>query len=391
MKMKKIHLTSILTLLLIWAGAGVAPAQTPGAQHPHVPTVTEFSTPTPNSLAEGVEVTRDGAIWYCETLASRLVLQRPDRSVVEYPVPNAGQPNTLKIGSDGIWFTDQLNNAIGVLHPESGEVVEYAVPSGATPTFIELGPDGSVWFPEPSGVARMDPDGTFTEWQIVLEKADAHIEEISLDPAGRVWFAEKNYAGPGPDGTNTVRRLDPATGVISEYRVPTLGGTPAGVLANADGTVWITEFFGNAVALLDPGAAPHTDFTITPLRGASAGQSTPGSRLHAGGGPHVAATPVTPRLTPVTPRTTPGWIEYPIPFAGANAGDLRVDASGRLWFEEDAGQIGVLDPAALTITEYPLPTQGNGYYNIEIDHHSRIWITEAGFFAPPSKIALLDP
>jgi len=224
-----------------------------------------------------------------------------------------------------------------------------------------------------------------------LEKADAHIEEISLDPFGRVWFAEKNFGGPGPDGTNAVRRLDPATGVISEYRVPTLGGTPAGVLANADGTVWVTEFFGDAVALLDPGAAPHTDFTVTPLRGASAGQSTPGPHLHAGGAPHVAATPVTPRTTAVTPSTTPGWIEYPIPFAGANAGDLRTDASGRLWFEEDAGQIGVLDPTALTITEYPLPTPGNGYYNIEIDHHGRIWITEAGFFAPPSKVAVLDP
>lgn len=188
-----------------------------------------------------------------------------------------------------------------------------------------------------------------------------------------------------------MRRLDPATGEVREYRVPTLGGTPAGVLANADGTVWVTEFFGNAVALLDPDAAPRNDLTVTPLHGASAGQSTPGSHLHAGGAPHVAATPVTPRLTPVTPSRTPGWIEYPIPFPNANAGDLRVDPSGRLWFEEDAGQIGVLDPRALTITEYPLPTPGNGYYNIEIDHHGRVWITGAGFFAPPSNVAVLEP
>lgn len=357
----------------------------------HGSTVTEFPTPTPNSLAEGVEVTGDGAIWYCETLASRLVLQRPDRSVVEYPVPNAGQPNTLKIGRNGIWFTDQVNDAIGVLDPASGSVVEYAVPSGAMPTFIELGLDGSVWFPEPSGVGRMDPAGVFTEWQIVLEKPDAHIEEISLDRAGNLWFAEKNFGGPGPGGTNTVRRLDPATDVISEYRVPTLGGTPAGVLANADGTVWVTEFFGNAVALLDPAAAPHSNLRVTPLRGVSAAQETSGNHLHAGGGPHVAAIPVTPRLTVVTPRTAPGWIEYPIPSAEANAGDLRADGAGRLWFEEDAGRIGVLDPAAPTITEYPLPTQGNGYYNIELDARGRIWITEAGFFAPPSKVAVLDP
>jgi hypothetical protein len=35
--------------------------------------------------------------------------------------------------------------------------------------------------------------------------------------------------------------------------------------------------------------------------------------------------------------------------------------------------------------------QGNGSYNIEIDSRGRIWITEAGFFAPPSKVALLEP
>ncbi len=379
------------TFVAIWVlGLGMAFFLSP-AWAKHGPTVTEFNTPTPDSLAEGVEVTRDGSIWYCETLASRLVLQRPDRSVVEYPVPNAGQPNTLKIGVDGIWFTDQLNNAIGVLHPASGEVEVYKIPSGAMPTWIELGTDGSVWFPEPSGMGRLDSNRIFTEWQIVLEKADAHIEIISLGPAGNLWFAEKNFGGPGPNGTNTVRRLDPATNVISEYRVPTLGGTPAGVLANADGTVWVTEFFGNAVALLDPATAPHTDFTVTPLRGAAAEQSTPGTHLHAGGAPHVAATPVVARLTPVAPRITPGWIEYPIPFPNANAGDLRTDPTGRLWFEEDAGQIGVLDRAALTITEYPLPTQGNGYYNIELDAHGRIWVTEAGFFAPPSKVAVLDP
>lgn len=28
---------------------------------------------------------------------------------------------------------------------------------------------------------------------------------------------------------------------------------------------------------------------------------------------------------------------------------------------------------------------------IEIDPRGRIWITEAGFFAPPSKVAVLEP
>lgn len=64
-------------------------------------------------------------------------------------------------------------------------------------------------------------------------------------------------------------------------------------------------------------------------------------------------------------KHTPGWTEYPIPLANANAnanaGDLRTDPSGRLWFEEDAGQIALLDHrSGFVSTSSPAAARGEG-------------------------------
>ena len=264
------------------------------------------------------------------------------------------------------------------------------MPSGAPPNFLQLGPDGSKWFGEPSGVGRLSPSGTITEWTVTLEHADDHIEQISLDRGGDLWFAELNYDGPGPAGSNLVRRLDPRTNVISEYRVPTLGGCPAGVLA--DGAfVWVSEYTAGRLARLDPATAPHTNRVVAPRTGtaapvvtaevASPPLPTPGTRS--------AAPATTTRITPVV---SPGWVEYPLPTAGAQAEDMRLGEGGRLYFEEDNGKLGVLNVAASQVTEYPIPSPDSGYYNIALGPEGQVWFAEAGAFGPvPTKIGVLRP
>lgn len=89
---------------------------------------------------------------------------------------------------------------------------------------------------------------------------------------------------------------------------------------------------------------------------------------------------------------TQGWIEYPIPTANAEAEDMRVDRQGRVWFEEDAGSLGRLDPFEARFTEYPMPSANSGYYNIALDRRTGLlWFTEAGVFAPvTTKIGYLN-
>jgi len=53
----------------------------------------------------------------------------------------------------------------------------------------------------------------------------------AASPVTQAWTPTTSRLGESADPPDlTVRRLDPATNVISEYRVPTLGGTPVGVL-----------------------------------------------------------------------------------------------------------------------------------------------------------------
>ena len=69
-----------------------------------------------------------------------------------------------------------------------------------------------------------------TEWDVPLEHPDDNIEQISLDPFGKLWFVERNFDGVGAAGTNKVRRLDADTNVISTYLVPTLPHPGVGVM-----------------------------------------------------------------------------------------------------------------------------------------------------------------
>lgn len=385
--MKRMLSLAISTIL----AAALVGMPTPSPAAAAKTTFAEFATPSPSSSPQGIDIARDGSIWYAETSVGKIAVFHPDHTSSEYPLPNGGQPFILKAAADGIWFTDSATHAIGHLDPGTGKIVEYAIPSGASPFFIQIAADGSKWFSETAGVGRLSPRGTFTEWAVTLEHADDNIEQLSLDPLGHVWFAERNFDGAGAAGTNKVRRLDPHTNVISTYRVPTLGGNPAGLLANADGTVWVSEYFANAVALLNPLIAPHSDEVVVPNTLRASSQVATVARGNTG--PAASTnTQVSPSAHVGRPSVTKGWIEYTLPTANAEAEDMRVDRNGRLWFEEDAGLLASLNPFEARFTEYTIPSSNSGYYNIALDPKTdRLWFTEAGVFAPvTTKIGYLD-
>jgi virginiamycin B lyase len=353
------------------------------AQAPAGPkaSITEFPTASATSLPQGLDIDCSGNVWYTETTAGKIAVLRPDRTSAEYTVPNGGQPISLKVAADGIWFTDGANRAIGNLNPTTGKIEEFAIPSGAAPLFIELAADGSKWFSETTGVGRLTPRGAIAEWNVSLEHPDDNIEQLSIDPWGNVWFVERNFDGAGAAGTNKVRRLTPATNVISTFLVPTPGGNPAGITANANGTVWVSEYFANAVALLNPFAAPHTDSVVSPSTFTASNQIANVPRSNPIRTPGTN-TPVPPSTHLVKPNITPGWVEYPVPTSGAMVEDMRVDILGRLWFEEDNGLLGILNPYIAQFTEYTIPSPDSGYYNVALDQtNGDLWFSEAGAFA----------
>ena len=71
---------------------------------------------------------------------------------------------------------------------------------------------------------------------------------------------------------------------------------------------------------------------------------------------------------------------------------MRVDRLGRLWYEGDAGFMGVLDPLTEVFTQYEVPTPDSGYYNIALDAKSgTLWFAEAASSGGvPSKVGKLN-
>ena len=108
---------------------------------------------------------------------------------------------------------------------------------------------------------------------------------------------------PAPEA---VRIAGPASVSFKEWMVPTLGSRPHDPLAAADGSIWWSGMFANALGRVDPRTGQMKEFPVTKPRS----------------GPH-------------------GLVE---------------DAAGNIWFTANQSTyVGKLDPKTGHVTEYPLP------------------------------------
>src|SRR5438128_838786 len=91
------------------------------------------------------------------------------------------------------------------------------------------------------GAAADHVDVKFEEWS-VPDGAFPH--DPAAAPDGRAWYTGQH--------NSTLGRLDPATGEIKSFSLPTPNSGPHGLVADKEGNIWYT---GNAAALigkLDP-------------------------------------------------------------------------------------------------------------------------------------------
>ena len=109
---------------------------------------------------------------------------------------------------------------------------------------------------------------------------------------------------------NKIGEIDPSTGNVTEFNLPTSGSGPSGIASGPNGTVWFTEYNGNKIGRLDPSTGAVTEFNVP---------------------------------------TTEG---YP------NA--ITTGPDGALWFTEETGKIGRLEPSTGQITEFNDPARYAG-------------------------------
>lgn len=201
----------------------------------------------------------------------------------------------------------------------------------------------------------------------------------AVDAEDNLWFtmggggfANINYPPQSMIGKLT---LD---GDITIHQLPTKGAAPDGLVIAPNGTIFITEFFGNKIARIDPRQKTTEEFSIpTPASWptALAVDSKGNLWFNENQGNKIG------RLSPSGIIT-----EYLIPTANSRPTGMVIDALDRVWFaQRDGNKIGcVLNDG--TIVEYRIPTARAKPTAMAVDEKGRIWFSER----QGNKIAVLE-
>ena len=233
-----------------------------------------FSTipiPVPNANPRAVEIGRNGDWW---------VLLGAPNQVARYR-PAAQQWQTFDVGmyahsvaidaSDRVWFNGHFTRdpeQIGYVDGNAGTVRTFdlprhptmaAGPGGPIPYELRAAPDGKVWMSELQGhrIISFDPR-TNASRVYALPTTVSAPRRFDIDASGQLWIPA--YAA------NALLRLDPASGQVTEFKLPRRDAVP--YVAWVNGTsVWIGTNASDEVYRFDTRSRRFQVYAL-PSRGA---------------------------------------------------------------------------------------------------------------------------
>jgi streptogramin lyase len=183
---------------------------------------------------------RDGstagcAVPYETNDAGVVVTNRPAFREFATPTPNA-TPWGIAVGPDGqLWFTEASANKIGSV-TTTGTVTEYPIPAPGpnnTPYTITAGPDGNLWFTEGSSIGRLDPStGQISLFPLPTDFSHLAVG-ITAGPDSNLWYTVANL----DTGADAIGRMSTAGTVLAELTAPS-GLLLRDIVTGPDGNLW---------------------------------------------------------------------------------------------------------------------------------------------------------
>lgn len=257
-------------------------------------TVTSYVVGAGSDGIENVTLGSDGKIYYTAVFGNYVGVVSPDGTgIQQWPIPDSGAgPKGITTGPDQqIWLVESTSDIIDQFNilTDTFGVRAGTVTHNSHPEFITAGSDGNLWFTEFTGlkIAKITTAGVVTEYSAPHLSGDIFGPfGIGLGADGKVYFgnleddsvtavtptdATKLYglgaghqqgpAGitPGPDGNvyvadanaqDLIARIDPTTGTVTDFAVPTAGADPWGIAQGPDGNVWFAEASTGKVGML---------------------------------------------------------------------------------------------------------------------------------------------
>ncbi|NJD55258.1 MAG: lyase [Nitrospirae bacterium] len=256
-------------------------------------------------------------------------------------------------------------------------ITEWELPEGTFPHDPAVAPDGALWYTgmQSNTIGRLDPKtGKIREYKIPTPDSGPH--GLVADNQGNIWFTAnfKGYIGS----------LDPKTGTFREYPMSDPAARdPHTLVFDRKGMLWFTVQGGNFVGRLDPASGQIK------LRKIMAGGARPyGIVVNSKGIPFFCQFGRN-RLASIDPETME-ITEYPLP-EGARPRRIAVTPDDRVYYTDFArGRIGWLDAKTGAVGDILSPGGAESApYGMAATPDGIVWYSESG--VKPNTIVRFDP
>jgi virginiamycin B lyase len=254
------------------------------------------------------------------------------------------------------------------------------------------------------------------EWDVPTPNSRPH--DPAVAPDGSLWYTGMH--------SNTIGRLDPATGKIKEYPLKTPDSGPHGLIADKEGDIWFTANYKSYIGKLNPRSGevqeypmpdpaakgPHTPvfdqkgllwFTVEegsfvgrldPISGAIKLKQPPtphslpyGIAINSSGIPFFCEFG-TNKLASISPDTMQ-ITEYMLP-TGARPRRIAITADDIIYYTDFArGRLARFNPKSKKVDEWVSPGgTSSAPYGITVTPDGNVWYTESG--VQPNTIVRFD-
>jgi virginiamycin B lyase len=200
-----------------------------------------YTTPMPLSVPGGMGVDPAGHLWMPQVTGNSLLrVDTGDGGMTEFPLPWANALNTQLLNIP-------LHTGLGLAND------------------IALGPDGALWFTLGglNSIGRYGPaTGAWSKYPVpgeILGQVGALFGIIKPGPGRTVVFDLPQL--------NKVAILNVDTHQFTQYTMPTPASFPVGVRTASDGTIWVGEALGMKIARIDPATGLITEYPLLGVNG----------------------------------------------------------------------------------------------------------------------------